>query len=150
MPQTQGYAIEYGPYYRTSRRAIEGERRALGQPSLTPGQIAAERYGELGAYLGEARQRREAERQFGLQERGMGLQEKQLEAQTGFAERGMQLREEEAETAATQAQWSAASTGAGVGGAVLGGIAGGIGLGAWAGPVGMVIGGLVGYLAGDK
>jgi F0F1-type ATP synthase assembly protein I len=141
MPNGYGgeTAIQYGPYYRTSRRAIEGEKRALGQPPMVPGQIAAERYGELGAYLGEARQRRE------------------FETKVGFEERGMQLKEEAAETAKTQAQWSGAATGAGAIGAVgtavgtaVGGTILGMEAGSFLGPAGMVVGGLIGFLAGGK
>lgn len=51
----------YGPYYRSSRRAIDTTSRALGKPVMTPEQIAAERYGEIESQRSEA-ERRRAER----------------------------------------------------------------------------------------
>ena len=45
----------------------------MGQAAMTDPQIAAERYGELSAYLADARSRREAERQYGLATARLGL-----------------------------------------------------------------------------
>ncbi len=73
--------IAYGPYYKSSRRALESKKRLLGQPGLTPEEVAGERYGELSAYLQDARSRRDAERDYALRSGYLGLESRQLRNQ---------------------------------------------------------------------
>ena len=111
--------MEYGPYYRTGRRALETQRRALGMPELSPGAIAAERYGELSAYQQEARSRRlelsnlqtaEAQRQL------MGAQTANIPAQLSMEQQRMKNEERAARMAGvgTAIQWSGGYGGGGL------------------------------------
>ena len=72
---------DLGPYYRTSRRAMEGQRRALGYPSLSPEQIAGERYGEVAAYAADETTRKRYADQLAIQQQQLALQGRQLRNQ---------------------------------------------------------------------
>ena len=87
--------ILYGPYYRSSRRAKETQRKALGYESMTPEAISAERYGELVAYAGEARSRRQELKAEEMAEKQYGLAEKTAERNYELSRQtqGLQARE---------------------------------------------------------
>ncbi len=62
----------YGPYYRWSQRAMQGQRIAMGQQPLSSGEIAAERYSEVAANIpreAQARADTRAARELSLREK---------------------------------------------------------------------------------
>lgn len=68
----------YGPYYRWSQRAMQGQRVAMGQQPLSAGEIAAERYGEIAAQTqreAQLRADRRVARTLSLQEKAIKRQE---------------------------------------------------------------------------
>ena len=134
----------YGPYYQSSRRAQEAHRRALGQPALSPAAIAAERYGELSAYLSTAQARKESETRMGIAERDIALREEGYESEKkGRTVSGI------GQMAAIGATMTSALAG---GAGTLLGVGTGAGTGAMiglpAGPLGAILGAIVGFFAG--
>jgi len=115
---SNGTAMDFGPYYKTSQRSKEAEREALGMPALSPEVISGERYGEMSAYLAEGDKRKQLEIQQGY----LGLSAEQVKSQK-------------------QAQSRQSTTSAISGGAALGGTA--LAIGQKTGAI-SALGGLVG------
>ncbi len=144
MGKTSPTSDYFGPYYRERKQAIETQRRATGQPEVSPATAAAEEYGALSAW-GE---RKAVDERF--------------QWQRSMEEREMEIREDEYEAKKKSGTISGIATMAGLGGTLATGLAGGAGtlvgigtgagtgamLGLPAGPLGAIIGGLAGLVFG--
>lgn len=152
----------YGPYYQAERLEQENRRTALGMPAINPAALAAERYGEMSAYLGEARLARadvRADKELQMRERVEQRGERAAKVSGISSMAGFGLTAGKAlgtalpamgigtaATAAVPAGGIITATGQATGTA----IAASAGTGAWLGPIGLIIGGALGAIFSKK
>jgi hypothetical protein len=161
MPKAMPYDFYGGPYYRSSRRAMETQRRALGMPAMSPAEVAGERYGEVSAELGVEKEERYREEKLKMEEEAIKRQEQgeAIKGTVGLAMMGSQLGKALAPAGAAAAAGTAAggitgpmtatlasgaTYGVGEAAGAAGGAEAGMLFGMPAGPLGAILGGLTG------
>lgn len=71
-------AIQYGPYYHTTQRALQPQRQALGLETMTESEAGAERYGDIKAQQEHMRISKEQQRIEDLQQQGLNIEQEAL------------------------------------------------------------------------